>query len=174
MRGWVLTAGLAALGAASPAPAPSAGAPRLSRIALPGEGPIASLLATGPLAYGGWRWDARGVPEGPLRIRVDRGAQLVSVFRGGHEIGTAVILYGAPEKPTPAGRFIVRAKLRAHRSSLYDADMPFTLRLTDDGIALHGSRVAPGAATHGCIGLPPAFAERLFDAARLGTPVEIV
>ena len=45
------------------------------------------------------------MPAGRLWIRVDREAQLISVFRGQHEIGTAVIIYGATEKPTPSGTF---------------------------------------------------------------------
>jgi lipoprotein-anchoring transpeptidase ErfK/SrfK len=52
--------------------------------------------------------------------------------------------------------------------------MPFTLRLTDDGISIHGSDVRWGAATHGCIGVPLDFAEKLFDQAALGDKVAIV
>ena len=126
------------------------------------------------MAFGDSVWREQGVPDGPLWIRVDRAAQLISVFRGPHEIGTAVILYGAPQKPTPAGRYPILAKLKEHRSSLYDADMPFTLRLTGDGIAIHASNVREGRATHGCIGLPEDFAKKLFDLARKGDAVFIV
>ena len=127
--------------------------------------PIKSLLAIDrPLEHGGYRWDDTGVGKGPTWIRVDLKSQILSVFRDGHEIGTAVILYGAQSKQTPPGIYPILAKARQHRSSLYDADMPFTLRLTDDGISIHGSNVRWGAATHGCIGVPPAFAEKLFDA----------
>jgi hypothetical protein len=124
--------------------------------------------------YGEFVWNDRGVPRGPLTIRVDLTSQIISVFRDGHEIGTAVILYGASEKATPIGAFPVIAKMRRHRSATYDADMPFTLRLTDDGISIHGSDVRWGAATHGCIGVPLDFAEKLFDQAALGDKVAIV
>jgi len=127
--------------------------------------PIKSLLAIErPLEHGGYRWDDAGVGKGPTWIRVDLKSQILSVFRDGHEIGTAVILYGAQSKQTPPGVYPILAKARQHRSSLYDADMPFTLRLTGDGISIHGSNVRWGAATHGCIGVPPPFAEKLFDA----------
>jgi lipoprotein-anchoring transpeptidase ErfK/SrfK len=114
------------------------------------------------------------VPAGPTWVRVDLGSQLISVFRGGHEIGTAVIVYGGDNKQTPAGKLHVLAKARDHRSSLYDAQMPYTLRLTGDGVSIHASSVRWGAATHGCIGVPFAFAERLFDAARVGDEVVVV
>ena len=127
--------------------------------------PIKSLLAIdNPLEHGGYRWDDAGVAKGVTWIRVDLNSQLLSVFRDGHEIGTAVILYGAQSKQTPPGVYPILAKAREHRSSLYDADMPYTLRLTNDGISIHGSNVRWGAATHGCIGVPLPFAEKLFDA----------
>ena len=66
------------------------------------------------------------------------------------------------------------AKARVHRSSIYDADMPFTLRLTGDGISIHGSNVRWGAATHGCIGVPPVFAEKLFAAVAVKDDVVVL
>ena len=124
--------------------------------------------------YGDFEWNDKGVPAGPITIRVDLRTQLMSVFRGGHEIGTAVALYGADSKETPLGSFPVLWKGRNHRSSLYDAPMPFTLRLTGDGVAIHGSNVRWGAATHGCVGVPTEFARRLFAQAKLGDVVTIV
>jgi len=124
--------------------------------------------------YGDFRWDDQGVPAGPTWIRVDLQAQLLSVFRGGNEIGTAVILYGADGVPTPTGKFPILAKMKDHRSSTYDgAPMPYTLRLTSDGVSIHASNVRWGYATHGCIGVPAAFAERLFAAAAVGDEVII-
>ena len=114
------------------------------------------------------------MPAGSTWVRVDLRSQLISVFRAGHEIGTAVIVYGGDNKQTPSGRLHILGKARHHRSSLYDAEMPYTLRLTDDGVAIHASSVRWGAATHGCIGVPPAFAERLFDAAKVGNEVVVV
>jgi lipoprotein-anchoring transpeptidase ErfK/SrfK len=107
-------------------------------------------------------------------VRVDLSAQIVSVFRAGHEIGTATLLFGADEKPTPEGRFAILQKRKDHVSSLYDAPMPYMLRLTGDGIAIHGSDVRSGAATHGCVGVPLAFAEKLFQQARLGGEVVVI
>src|SRR5436305_14431566 len=67
--------------------------------------PVRSLLAVkAPLHFGDYAWDDRGIPAGPTWIRVDLGAQLISVFRSGHEIETAVIVYGGESKQTPAGK----------------------------------------------------------------------
>lgn len=125
------------------------------------------------MRYGEFVWNQTGVLDGKAWIRIDLRRQLISVFRGGDEIGTAVILYGADEKPTPRGRFPILARLKDHRSSLYDAVMPYTLRLTGDGVAIHGSNVRRGAATHGCIGVPAAFAAHLFDSVHVGDVVTI-
>jgi lipoprotein-anchoring transpeptidase ErfK/SrfK len=126
------------------------------------------------LSHGDFVWNDRKVPKGPVWVRVDLNSQLVSVFRAGHEIGTAVILYGAEEKQTPSGVFPVLWKAADHHSSLYDAPMPYTLRLTNDGVAIHGSDVRWGAATHGCIGVPLEFARRLFNEVRTGDEVLVV
>ena len=125
------------------------------------------------MSYGDYRWDEQGVPAGPVWIRVDLKSQIISIFRSGHEIGTAVILYGADGVPTPTGKFPILAKLKDHRSATYDAPMPYTLRLTGDGVSIHASNVRWGYATHGCIGVPADFAAKLFDAASVGDEVLI-
>lgn len=125
------------------------------------------------MKFGEYVWNDTDIADGDIWIMVDLTRQTMSVFRGGHEIGTAPVLYGADSKPTPAGVFPVLQKARAHRSTLYDAEMPFTLRLTWDGVAIHASDVKSGGATHGCIGVPPDFARRIFDAVRVGDLVSI-
>jgi hypothetical protein len=127
------------------------------------------------MEYGQFIWNEAGVPAGRAWIRVDLHAQVMSVFRSGHEIGTAVILYGADGLPTPTGKFPILAKLKDHRSITYDnAPMPYTLRLTRDGVSIHGSNVRWGFATHGCIGVPKAFAAKVFDAVNVGDEVLVV
>jgi lipoprotein-anchoring transpeptidase ErfK/SrfK len=138
--------------------------------------PITTILDVRTrMSYGDYRWDEKGVPAGPTWVRVDLRSQLISVFRSGQEIGTAVILYGADGVPTPTGKFPILAKLKDHRSAAYDgAPMPYTLRLTPDGVSIHGSNVRWGFATHGCVGVPTAFAAKLFDAVKMGDEVLII
>jgi lipoprotein-anchoring transpeptidase ErfK/SrfK len=138
--------------------------------------PVKSLLnVPSRLSYGQFVWNDRGVPAGPAWIRVDLKSQILSVFRSGHEIGTAVILYGTDGLPTPTGKFPILAKLKDHKSATYDdAPMPYTLRLTQDGVSIHGSNVRWGFATHGCVGVPTAFAAKMFAAVSTGDEVLIV
>lgn len=132
------------------------------------------LQIDGPFRHGDFVWNEDGAPAtGPIIITVDLRAQTLSVFRAGYEIGAAVILYGATDKPSPLGAFPITQKDADHVSNLYDAPMPYMLRLTSDGVAIHGSDVKWGNATHGCIGVPTPFAQKLFGVTKLGDVVVI-
>lgn len=149
-------------------------APKVPPAAPPADGPFAVkrvLQIDEPFRHGDYVWDDAGVPAGPVVITVDLKAQTLSVFRDGYEIGAAVIIYGANDKPSPVGTFPISQKDADHYSSTYDAPMPYMLRLTADGVAIHGSDVKWGNATHGCIGVPTAFAKLLFGQAKLGDKV---
>lgn len=126
------------------------------------------------LRHGQFVWQEDAKTSGPVSIWVDLDRQLVSAFRDGHEIGTSVILYGAEGRDSPTGAFPIKAKYEDYHSRTYDAPMPYSLWLTDDGVALHGSDVRWGRATHGCIGVPADFARRLFEVAEQGDVVRIV
>ncbi|WP_338241277.1 L,D-transpeptidase family protein [Aurantiacibacter hainanensis] len=133
------------------------------------------LPIEGPIRYGEWHWDDEGVPDGPLVVTVDLQARVISVFRNGYEIGAAAALLGTPEHPTPTGTFPILTKERHNVSEKYDnAPMPWTLRLTWDGVAIHGgSTVERGYASHGCIGVPDEFVSRLYEIAEVGDVVII-
>ncbi|MDJ0978943.1 MAG: L,D-transpeptidase family protein [Erythrobacter sp.] len=132
-------------------------------------------IPEGPFRYGDWYWDESNAPaKGKLVVTVDLDARVISAFRDGHEIGTAVALLGTKKHPTPLGRFPILTKEKDNISEKYNnAPMPWTLRLTWNGIAIHGSPVINGYASHGCIGVPDEFAEKLFAAARRGDHVII-
>ncbi len=132
------------------------------------------LPISGPIKYGEWHWDEKGVAGGPLVITVDLDARVLSVFRGGYEIGATAVLLGTNEKPTPLGVFPVKWKDADHYSSTYDsAPMPFTMNLTPDGVSIHGTTVEKGYASHGCIGVPNDFARKIFGITAVGTKVYI-
>lgn len=147
--------------------------------------PIRSALSVDhKMKHGEWIWDEakapRGGPDGDVMlITVDLKAQMMSVFRGGHEIGVAVIEHGATGKPTPLGTFTILEKDAAHRSNLYvddqgrPAPMPWAQRLTTTGIFIHGAKVVIDWGSNGCVGIPNAFAQKLFGATRVGDRVVI-
>lgn len=126
-----------------------------------------------PLRHGDYVWEEADAPAGPTEIVVDLDAQILYVYRNGFEIGRSAILYGADNKPTPTGTFPILQKKRHHISNLYGAPMPYMMRLTMDGIAIHASEVEWGSATHGCVGLPDEFAAKLFAQADIGDRVLI-
>ena len=157
--------------AVAPKPMPAPPPPTASD---PAEGYVVKrvLDVPEPLRHGAYYWDTEGVPEGPIVITVDLVAQTLSIFRAGYEIGTAAVIYGADEKPTPLGVFTITQKDAHHVSNLYGAPMPYMLRLTNDGVSIHGSALMDGKyATHGCVGVPTAFAKLIFGQVKLGDRV---
>lgn len=192
--GWTLLAaafvGLAAVGGAMmtaepparPEPPVNAVAAKVAPAPIPTPAPkpvderfvIKRILPiSGPIRYGEHHWDDAGVADGPIVVTVDLQARVISVFKGGYEIGAAAVLLGTEEKPTPLGVFPITQKKVHHVSNIYGAEMPFMQRLTDDGITLHASNVERGYASHGCIGMPRAFAEKLYETTKLGDRVFI-
>ena len=127
------------------------------------------------LEPGQYVWDDEGAPAtGQTIVVVNIRARVLSVYRAGVEIGRSSLIYGADNKPTPLGTFPILEKDADHHSNLYDAPMPHMLRLTWDGVAVHGSPTLEEAlATRGCVGLPTAFAELLYGAVRVGDRVVI-
>lgn len=127
-----------------------------------------------PLEPGEFAWDTEGATTGPLWIVVDLEVARIYVYRGGVEIGRAAVNLGTDRKPTPTGTFPILQKKVDHTSNIYvGAPMPYMMRLTWTGIAIHGSNVDPGAVTRGCVGVPVDFAEKLYPLAGLGTKVTV-
>jgi len=157
------------------APATKAAAPALATKPVDSPFVVKSILPINePIKFGKFYWDETRAPAaGPLVVTVDLTARVISVFRDGHEIGAAAILKGYGDKPTPTGVFPITQKDADHISNIYDAPMPHMMRLTNDGVSIHGSKVEKGYATNGCVGVPDEFAANLFKLAKLGDKVII-
>lgn len=127
-----------------------------------------------PMHFGDFIWDEDHIPP-----RTAMGA--------GGPVPPAIV--GLPRRPRdrlrgdplwrrrqcyPDGRFPILQKDADYYSHSYHVPMPYMLRLTKDGVAIHGSSVREGWATHGCIGVPPDFARLLFAATSKGDPVFIL
>ena len=124
------------------------------------------------LPASGFVWLPQLAPEGPTTIVVSLPLQRAYVFRNGVRIGMSRVSTGKTGYETPTGMFSILQKRREHYSNLYDdAPMPWMQRLTWDGVALHAGQVPDYPASHGCIRLPYAFAERLFEATTTGMTV---
>ena len=133
------------------------------------------LLANDGLRPGQSRWQPEAATAtGAISIVVSVSLQRAYVFRGTTLIGVTTVSTGQPGYDTPTGRYRILEKQVTHHSSLYEnAPMPFMQRLTVDGIALHAGVIARSGApvSHGCIRLPPAFAQRLYGMTAIGTVV---
>jgi lipoprotein-anchoring transpeptidase ErfK/SrfK len=90
--------------------------------------------------------------------------QRARVYRNGISIGVTTVSTGRPGHATPIGVFTILNKDKDHRSKKYnDAPMPYSERLTWDGVALHAGGLPGYPESHGCIHLPTRFAQLLFD-----------
>jgi hypothetical protein len=110
----------------------------------------------------------------PIMAIVSIKTQQVTFYDADGWILRAPVSTGITERETPAGVFAVLEKDKDHHSTLYDdAWMPNMQRITWNGIALHGGPLPGYAASHGCVRMPYAFAEKLFDKTRIGMRVII-
>lgn len=157
---------------AAPKPAAAAAPKASAKPAKSGKSTAPARLPA--LKPGQFLWTPELAPEGPMVMVVSLPEQRLSVYRNSVRIGVSTVSTGKRGYETQTGVFPILEREREHFSNLYDnAPMPFMLRLTWSGTALHAGRVPGYPASHGCIRLPAAFAEKLYDASRRGVIVVI-
>jgi hypothetical protein len=152
-------------------------APAVVAPALPAAAPLPDPVAAEAEALkpGGFVWHPERAQAGEVEIVVSVPLQRGYIYRGDTLIGVTTVSTGRPGHRTPLGRFAILEKHRQHFSNKYNnAPMPFMQRLTMDGIALHAGQIPGRPASHGCVRLPLAFAEKLFAVTRVGGDVHIV
>lgn len=126
------------------------------------------------LKPGQFVWNPAAAPEGPIVVIVSLDEQMAHVYRNGIGIGWANVSSGKPGHETPTGVFVTLQKDKDHHSSTYNnAPMPYTQRLTWDGVALHAGGLPGYPSSHGCVHLPSAFAAALFDVSPKGMTVVV-
>ena len=108
---------------------------------------------------------------------------------------------GKAGKRTPTGTFPIKEKIKDKRSNIFGSlyrggrkvfggdrrkyrgsydryvgsSLPYWMRLTDDGIGLHGSKyVHRYPRSNGCIRVPHSAISELYGAVQEGTPVQVV
>jgi hypothetical protein len=150
-----------------------------------------------------WDYSWKPDPQQPItRIEVNLSAQKVYVYQDTLLAGESPITTGKPGHDTPPGHYSILVKDIDHKSNLYgvmvdangyivnadakagdsapagavydSADMPYYLRIREDGVGLHAGYLPGYPASHGCIRMPHAFAELLFSNVSVGTPVDVV
>ncbi|MGN6376802.1 MAG: L,D-transpeptidase family protein [Sphingomonas sp.] len=132
------------------------------------------MAAVEQLKAGEYLWAPQLAPSGPMLLVVNRETQRLVVYRNGLPIGISTVSTGKPGHLTPTGVFTILQKQVVHHSNLYDnAPMPYMQRLTWGGVALHGGNLPGYAASHGCIRLPQAFAEKLYAETKVGMTVVV-
>ncbi len=110
----------------------------------------------------------------PIMAIVSIKSQQVTFYDAEGWMFRAPVSTGVKERETPAGIFAIVEKDKDHHSTMYDdAWMPHMLRITWNGVALHGGPLPGYAASHGCVRMPFGFAEKLFDKAHIGMRVII-
>jgi len=136
--------------------------------------PVEFARDVAQLKPGEWVWAPEVAPAGPILVYVDLSAQRATVYRNGVRIAVSTVSSGKAGHETPTGVFTVLQKDAKHRSSKYNnATMPFTQRLTWDGIALHAGGLPGYPESHGCVHLPYDFARALFAETSLGVTVVV-
>ncbi|MGE0773754.1 MAG: L,D-transpeptidase [Sphingomonadaceae bacterium] len=136
------------------------------------KGSIAATVEK--LEPGQYLWAPEAAPKGPVIVVVSLAKQRAYVYRNGVLIGISTASTGTAGHETPTGIFTILQKKVDHRSNLYnDAPMPFMQRLTWTGIAMHAGNLPGYPASHGCIRLPLAFAEKLYGVTQIGLTVII-
>jgi hypothetical protein len=151
-----------------------------------------------------WPYIWNPEPDEPItHVVINIAQQMVFVYQGDHLAAKSPVTTGKPGHLTPLGHFSVIAKDINHKSNLYgytvdaqgnvvddnanagekqlpqgvvydSADMPYYMRLSEDGTGMHGGYLPGYPASHGCIRLPHAFAELLYSNISMGVPVDIV
>jgi len=111
-------------------------------------------------------------PQGPLIIAISIDQQKVRVYDANGFFAESPVSTGMKGHPTPMGVFSIIQKHKLHHSNIYSgAPMPFMQRITWSGVAMHAG-VLPGyPASHGCVRMPTAFAQKMWNWTRMGARV---
>ena len=118
--------------------------------------------------------DTGAKPTGPLIIAISIEKQTVRIYDANGFFAESPISTGMKGHPTPMGVFSVIQKHKLHHSNIYSgAPMPFMQRITWSGVAMHAG-VLPGyPASHGCIRMAMAFAQKMWNWTRMGARVVV-
>lgn len=121
--------------------------------------------------------------EKKVVVNLDR--QKLFAYEDGRLFHECHCITGRPGHETDAGNFKLTLKVKDYVSKKYKTPMPHSLFFSKDRKAIHGTTLATArsyakylgvdeAGSHGCVGVTPEDAEKLFKWTDLGTVIEIV
>ena len=112
--------------------------------------------------------------HGPLFVVVSLNDEHIRVYDDHGLVTSSIVSTGVEGHPTPKGVFTILGRERFHASNLYSgAPMPYMQRVTWSGVAMHVGVVTGHPASHGCIRLPVAFAQKIWGLTKIGERVVI-
>lgn len=163
---------------------------------------VRDRVASAGLINRAWEWNPDLAPSGLVEMEIVLDEQRLYVYRNNVLIGHSTISTGREGRDTRPGEFRVIGKSRDHVSNLWGvwrdsegrivnpsvrvdekrppgvrwegSPMPYFLRLTNDGMGLHEGFLPGYPASAGCIRVHDGLAAKIFDIAKIGTPVRIV
>lgn len=118
-------------------------------------------------------------------IEINLATQTLVAKEDNKPIIKSSICSGRAGYTTPVGSFKILEKEKMHISNRYPivdkiagirggAKMPYMLRVTNTGVAIHAGEMVNYPDSHGCIRIPYGNAMRLFKWTTVGTKVKIV
>jgi lipoprotein-anchoring transpeptidase ErfK/SrfK len=133
-----------------------------------------AIFGKSALTPGQYLWVPSIPAAGDTRVVVDLYKQMAFVYRADQLIGVTTISSGKKGRETPLGYWTILSKRPMYYSRKYDnAPMPFMQSIDDHGIALHAGKTPGYPASHGCVRLPPKFAQKLYTLTKIGSKVVI-
>jgi lipoprotein-anchoring transpeptidase ErfK/SrfK len=108
------------------------------------------------------------------KIEVSLSKQKATVYKDGKAVLNTPISSGRKGFSTPKGTFVITDKYQDWVSTIYDAEMPYFLRLNCGPVGLHAGALPGYPASHGCIRLPYEKAKEFYGTVDVGTIVSIV
>ena len=112
-------------------------------------------------------------------LEINLSKQKIYAKENGKTLFSGSVSTGKSGHYTPRGNFKVIDKERFHISNKYPepnggAKMPYMLRLTNGGIAIHQGYLPGYPASHGCIRVSKSTAKKLWYWTKIGTRVKII
>lgn len=117
-------------------------------------------------------------PSNPsaVKIHISTGAGKLYVTEGNDVLLATPVGVGTTATPTPKGNFRIDSKTRNRRRQSNPGvgyPMTYWMSFHSPAYGMHWGFVKPHPSTHGCVRMPLNSARKVFDMARVGTPVNV-